>query len=304
MSGQKQLASAIDHFRKACEISPNFGAAHYALALAFRDLDDKAKAQEQLSLYQKDKLGRPRLDDPLLDTIQELRAGAHDYLKQGVALEAAGQLEQSVAAHERALSIDPRLEQAHINLISLYGRLHQRERAEAEYNSLLAINPNLAEAHYNFGVLLTGQGRNSEAYEVFRKALEISPFYPEAHNNLGFLLLNDGRLEEAERHLRAALENKPNYRLAHFHLGRILLHQNKINEAIDHFQQTLGPEEDESTPGYFYALGAAYARAGNRQSALSYVRQAERKASTLGQKDLLRSIERDLKILEQGDGRK
>ena len=41
MLGQKQLAPAIDHFRKACEISPNFGAAHYALALAFRDLDDR-----------------------------------------------------------------------------------------------------------------------------------------------------------------------------------------------------------------------------------------------------------------------
>jgi len=272
--------------------------------LAFRDLDDKAKAEEHLSRYQKDKLGRPHLDDPLLDAVQGLRAGAHDYLKQGVALEAAGQLEQSVAAHEQALAIDPKLEQAHINLISLYGRLHQLEKAEAEYKSLLAINPNLAEAHYNFGVLLTAQGRNSEASEAFRKALEISPFYAEAHNNLGFLLLNEGRVEEAERHLRAALENRPNYRLAHFHLGRILLHQNKIDEAIDHFQQTLGPEEDDSTPGYFYALGAAYARAGNRQSALQHIRQAQLRASNLGQRDLLRSIERDLKILEQSDGRK
>ena len=304
MSGQKQLAPAIDHFRKACEITPKFGAAHYALALAFRDVDDKTNAQEHLALYQKDKLARPHQDDPLLDAVQELRAGAHDYLKRGVALEAAGQLEQSAAAHERALAIDPKLEQAHINLISLYGRLHQREKAEAEYKSLLAINPNLAEAHYNFGVLLTGQGKNGEASDAFQKALEISPFYAEAHNNLGFLLLNEGRVEEAERHLRAALENKPNYHLAHFHLGRILLHQNKIDEAIDHFQQTLGPEEDDSTPGYFYALGAAYARAGNRQSALHHIRQAQQRASTLGQKDLLRSIERDLKILEQGDGSK
>jgi tetratricopeptide (TPR) repeat protein len=304
MSGQKHRASAIDHFRKACEISPNFGAAHYALALAFRDLNDQTKAQEHLVLYQKDKLGRPHLDDPLLDAVQELRSGAHDYLKQGVALEAAGQLAQSAAAHEQALAIDPNLEQAHINLISLYGRLHQIQKAEAEYRSLLAINPNLAEAHYNFGVLLTGQGRNGEASEAFRRALDISPFYAEAHNNVGFLLLNEGRLQDAERHFRAALDSKPNYRLAHFHLGRILLHQDKIGEAIDHFQQTLGPEEDDSTPGYLYALGAAYARAGNRQSALHHIRQAQVRASALGQKELLGSIERDLKILEQVESRK
>jgi len=303
-SGQKDLASAIDHFRKACEISPNFGASHYALALAYRDLDDKTKAQEHLSLYQKDKLGWPLSHDPLLNAVQELRTGAHHYLKQGAILETAGQLEQSVAAHERALEIDPKLEQALINLISLYGRLRQPGKAEAQYKSLLAINPNLAEAHYNFGVLLTGQGRPSEASEAFRKALEISPFYAEAHNNYAFLLLNEGRLEEAARHFRAALENKPNYRLAHFHLGRILLHQNKTDEAIDHFLQTLGPEEDDSTPGYFYALGAAYARAGKRQSALECIRQAQRRASVLGQRELLESIERDLRILEQSESRK
>ena len=52
------------------------------------------------------------------------------------------------------------------------------------------------------------------------------------------------------------------------------------------------------------ALGAAYARAGNRQSALEYIRQAHRRASALGQKELLGSIERDLKILEQSESRK
>ena len=303
-SARGELSSAVDHYRRACEITQNFGASHYALALAHRDLGEKDKAQEHLSLYQKDKLGWPPLEDPLLAAVRELHTGAHHYLKQGVSLEAAGQIEQAAAEHERALEIDPKLEQAHINLISLYGRLRQPGKAEVQYKSLLAINPNLAEAHYNFGVLLTGQGRHSEASEAFQKALEISPFYAEAHNNYGFLLLNEGRLEKAARHFRSALENKPNYRLAHFHLGRILLHQNKTGEAIDHFQQTLGPEEDDSTPGYFYALGAAYARAGNRQSALEYIRQAHRRASALGQRELLGSIERDLRILEQSESRK
>lgn len=304
LAGQKDPASAANHFRKACEMAPNFGASHYALALAYRDLGDNSKAQAHLLLYEKNKLGRPGLDDPLLRAVQELRTGGHDTLKQGVTLEAAGQLEQAAAAHERALEIDPKLEQARINLISLYGRLRQPGKAEAQYRSLLAINPNLAEAHYNFGVLMTGLGKPGEASEAFRKALEISPFYAEAHNNLAFLLLNEGRLEEAEKHFRAALENKPNYPLAHFHLGRILLHQNKTDEAIQHFRQTLGSEEDDQTPGYLYALGAAYARAGNRQSALEHIRQAQRKAFALGQKELLGSIERDLRILEQSENRK
>jgi tetratricopeptide (TPR) repeat protein len=243
------------------------------------------------------------LQDPLLDAIRELHIGAHQYLKQGVSLEASGQIEQAAQAHERALEIDPKLEQAHVNLISLYARLGQPVKAETHYRTLLTINPNLAEAHYNFGVLLTGQRRHSEAADAFRKALEISPFYAEAHNNYAYLLLNEGRLEEATRHFQSALENKPNYRLAHFHLGRILLHQGKTPEAIDHFLQTLGADDD-STPGYMYALGAAYARIGNRQSALQYIREARQRASEFGQKELLASIERDLKILEQSEGRR
>ncbi len=298
-SAQGEPSLAVDHYRKACEITPNFGASHYALALAYRDLGEKAKAQEHLSLYQKDKLGWPPPEDnPLLDAIKELSAGAHHYLKKGVALEAAGQIPQAIAEHEQALKIDPKLEQAYVNLISLYGRSGNPEKAEAHYRMLLEINPNLAEAHYNFGVLLAGRNRQSEAFDAFRKALEISPYYAEAHNNYAYLLLNEGRLEEATRHFQSALENKPNYPLAHFHLGRILLHQGKTNEAIDHFRQTLGADDD-STPGYLYALGAAYARGGNRQNALTYIRQAQEKASALGQKELLASIERDLKILEQ-----
>lgn len=303
-SARGELASAVDHYGKACATTQNFGAAHYALALAYRDLGETAKAREHLLLYQKDKLGWPSLDDPLLDAVKQLHTGAQHYLKQGVSLEAAGHIAQAAAEHERALEIDPKLEQAHINLISLYGRLGEPAKAEMHYKTLLAVNPNLAEAHYNFGVLLTGQSRHKEASDAFRKALEISPFYAEAHNNYAFLLLNEGRLEEAERHFRAALDNKPNYRLAHFHLGRILLHQNKTDEAIKHFQQTLGPDEDDSTPGYFYALGAAYARLGNRQSALEYIRQAQRRAAALGQRQLLGSIERDLRILEQSESRK
>ena len=75
------------------------------------------------------------LEDPLLDAVKQLHIGAHHYLKQGVSLEAAGHLAQAAAEHERALEIDPKLEQAHINLISLYGRLGQPAKAETHYKA-------------------------------------------------------------------------------------------------------------------------------------------------------------------------
>ncbi len=301
--GRGDTAAAVERYRKACELFPAYGASHYALALAYRKLGDEEQAQKHFGLYEKTKLSGPPLEDPLRDAVRELNVAAAYYVRQGIELERAGQLEQAAAAHEKALEIDPQLVQAHVNLISLYGRLRQPEKAEQHYRAAVELTPNQAEAHYDYGVLLFGQGKYREAEQAFARALEINPFHPQAHNNLGFLKEQQGRLQEAIRHYRQALENQPDYRLAHFHLGRILVNQKNYREGIEHLLKTLTPE-DESTPGYLYALASAYARAGHREAALRYARQARERAAALGQTQLLAGIERDIRILEGPAGRR
>jgi tetratricopeptide (TPR) repeat protein len=228
----------------------------------------------------------------------EKNAAASEHLKRGATLESAGKIEESIAAHEQALEIDPGLVQAHINLISLYGRTKKFDKAERAYRSALAINPELPDIHYNFGVLLVGQERFSEAAQAFQSCLRFNPYYAEAHHNYAVIVEREGKLDEAAAHYRKAIENKPGHRAARFHLGRILVNQNKLSEAVDQFLQTLTPE-DEDTPRYAYALGATYIRAGDRQKGIHYLREALKRASALDQTRLASSIERDLKTLEQ-----
>ncbi|HYK91432.1 MAG TPA: tetratricopeptide repeat protein [Acidobacteriota bacterium] len=295
---RREFAPAIEHLRKACELFPGFGAAHFALARAYRDAGEPAKAQEELSLYQEDKLGWPTTPDRLLSAVLELKSDATAHLRKGIDLAEAGQLQEAVKEHELALSGDPKLVLAHIHLIKLYGMLGQPEKAEEHYRSALALDPNLPEIHYNYGVLLTGQKRYQEAEQAFRRALEANPSYADAHNNYAYLLMIGGHLEEAAEQYRAAIADKPDYRAAHFNLGRILVQQGNLQEAIAHFLKTLTPE-DQETPRCLYALGAAYARAGNREDALRYMREARDKATTYGQSELLEPIEKDLRALEQ-----
>jgi Tfp pilus assembly protein PilF len=228
----------------------------------------------------------------------ERNAKASEHLNRGAALEGAGKIEESIAAHEQALAINPGLVQAHINLISLYGRTKQFDKAEQSYRAALAINPDLPDIHFNFGVLLAGQERDKEAAQAFQRCLELNPYYAEAHHNYGALIEREGKLDEAATHYRKAIENKPGYRSAHFRLGRILVNQNKLSEAIEQFLQTLTPE-DADTPRFTYALGATYIRAGNHQKGIHYLREALKRASALDQKQLASSIERDLKTLGQ-----
>ncbi|MGH9765897.1 MAG: tetratricopeptide repeat protein, partial [Blastocatellia bacterium] len=294
-SGGEQAAAAA-HFRKAIELFPEYGAAHYALGLALRDLGQAGKAQEHLALSQKHKLSRPPLEDSLLNAIAELNALGAEILKRGVMFESAGRIEESIAEHERALTVNPQLTQAHINLIQLYGRTGRVEKAAQAYRAVVAINPNLADSHYNYGVLLAGQERYAEAAQAFHRSLQINQFNAEAHHNYAAMIEREGQLEEAAEHYRRALENRPGHRLAHFHLGRILVNQDKLAEAIEHFHQTL-KEEDEQTPRFTYALGATYVRAGEKQKGIQYLREALKRATAFGQTPLVASIERDLRLL-------
>jgi tetratricopeptide (TPR) repeat protein len=292
---------AVLHLGEACRLYPDFGAAHYALALLLRDLDDLDRAREHLSRYAANPRGAPPQSDPLIMRVWELDRTAFAHLERGVDLESAGQLEAAVEEHERALRVNPRLAQAHVNLITIFGKLGRFEKAEEHFQAAVRINPDLAEAHYNHGVILERRNRSEAAFRAFEKALEINPHYAAAHNNYGYLLERQGRLEDAMRHYRAALENEPNYRLAHFHAGRLLLHERRTAEAIAHFEQTLTPEDGE-TPGFMYALAIAHARAGSHETALEHAREARRRAAGLGQNDLVTSIDRDIELLERLEG--
>jgi tetratricopeptide (TPR) repeat protein len=296
-----ELDAAVEHFGRACDLFPAFGAAHFALARAYRARGEGEKAREQLALYQRDKDGWPTLPDPFLEDVVALRTSATDHLRRGIDLATKGQLQEAAREHEEALAVDPKLVQAHVNLIRIYGQLGQPEKAEAHYRSALAIDPNLAETHYNYGVLLTGEGRSSEAAAAFRRAIELKPTYAEAQNNYAYFLMTSGDLEGARRHYETAIELKPDYRAAHFNLARILGNQGKYEEAIVHLRRTLLPD-DEETPRCAYALAVALSRAGHLEEALIYMREAREKAKSLGQSALLASAERDLGVLERAAG--
>jgi len=294
--------AAIEHLRRACELWPSFGAAHFALARAYRDRGEADKAQAELELYEKDKLGWPAVPDPFMSALTALKGGAAARLDKGVQLAEAGQLQAAAEEHEAALVADPKLLLAHVNLIRIYGTLGRSDKAEEHYRAGLALDPNLAELHYNHGVVLLNEGRSAEAAEAFSRAVELKPTYADAQNNYAYLLMSSGKLDEAAEHYRAAIAARPDLRAAHFNLGRILVNQGRLAEAIEQLGQTLEPD-DEEAPRCTYALGAAYARAGNRDQALKYMSQAREKAVTRGQADLVASIDKDLRRLRETGGR-
>jgi tetratricopeptide (TPR) repeat protein len=291
------VAAAVESYRKACDLFPAYGAAHYGLAQAYRKLGDGTKAEYELKLHGAGQTLVPPVPDPLLDEMRALDRGAPSLLQRGIAFQEAGRIEDAIAEHVKALELDPEYVLAHANLIILYGRANQPQKAEEHFRAAVRLNPTYADSYYNYGVLLFNKRRYAEAEDMFRKAVEVNPFHAQALHNLGLMREQQGRWDEALEYYGKAVERQPAYPLAQFHIGRILANQKKYDEAISHFLLSLSPE-DEGTPARLYALSATYARAGNREEALKYARRAREQAAARGQTELLRSIDRDLKILE------
>ena len=301
--GRRELA--VEPLRRAIGIFPEYGAAHYAYGMVLRDLGRIEEARQHLALSQVHRLKRPRIDDRYLAVVAGLNLGATLHLARGRAFEVEGRIEESIAEHERALAINPDLVQAHVNLITLYGRSGKVERALGHYQAALARDADLPDLHYNYGVLLVAGGDPRQAAEAFQKALRRNPYHAEANHNYGVIIERDGRLDEAADHYRRALREKPGYRSAHFHLGRILVNQDngsgdKVRAALEQFRLALEPEPlmgDEDAPGYYYALGATWSMVGEGRKATESLAEALRRAERLGQHELVEAIRRDLRTL-------
>jgi tetratricopeptide (TPR) repeat protein len=296
-SAQQKWADAVPHLRRACELFPEYGAAHYALGLALRNLGQLDDAQRELALHRQYGPRWPALDDPTLAKVAALKDDGHAHLERGIRLGTDGKLEDAITEHELALVRDPALAQAHANLITLYGRLGNVTKAEEHYEAVVAMKSNLDEAHYNYGVVLALAQRDTEAAEALRQAIAVNPSHAQAHNTLGALLERERRWDAAADEYRQAVTSQPALRLARFNLGRMLIVQQRYDEAIAELGRVIDPDDAES-PRYVYALATAYLRAGQREPGMKYAAEARRRALAHDQAPLAAAIEKELASLQ------
>jgi tetratricopeptide (TPR) repeat protein len=294
---QGRHEDAVMHFKRAIALFPQFGEAYYSLAQSLRALDRRDDARAALEQHRAYGTRWPAIDDPLAARVSSVRDDPRARLTRGLRLAEAGDLTGAIEAHEAALAGNPSLAQAHANLISLYGRVGQRAKAEEHYKAVIALGYNVDEAHYNYGVLLSAEQRWSEAAAAYRLAVAANPLHAQAHNNLGQLLERDRKPEEALVEYRQAVVANPQFRLARYNLGRMLVAARRFDDAIAEFEQLREPRDAE-TPRYWYGLAVAYVHAGRRDEGLALAREARRLAEAFGQHELTAAIDRDMASLK------
>ena len=149
------------------------------------------------------------------------------------------------SAAERAIQLDPLLEEAHDAMGVVYARDGRWSQSETSFRRAIELNPNSELTRLNYVIfLLWPLGRINEALQQLHAAERVDPLSPAVHLAYGELLLAAGRYEEAAGHCQRSSD------VAECQ-GRVLLAEGRIDDAI----QLLKSAANTRYLGYAYGRG-------------------------------------------------
>jgi Flp pilus assembly protein TadD len=172
---------------------------------------------------------------PLQKFIAEKSDVAFVHFQLAYAFTCAHRLEEARPEYERAITLDPKLYEAYLNLGTLL-LSSDPAKAVAPLQKALELQPAQTHARYLLAVALDRSGNESAAAEEFQKLLRLDPSDLPSVIYMGNYELRHHNPASAEARFRRALEIKPNDQSAQKGLLLSLSEQNKP-ESIAAFRQ-------------------------------------------------------------------
>lgn len=113
---------------------------------------------------------------------------------------------QAIAAHAKAIEVDPSFEVAWVNKGIAHRKEGELAEAESCYRKAITINPRYAEAWSSLGALHIFRRQAAEAIEALERAVALDATIPASHANLAIAFALNGRFEEADAALARAID--------------------------------------------------------------------------------------------------
>jgi tetratricopeptide (TPR) repeat protein len=110
--------------------------------------------------------------------------------------------ERACDAYCRAIELDARHADAHINLGRMLHHAGQAQAAEEHYRLAVQARPKDAVASFNLGIALEDLGRSDEAMQAYRDAIAADAACADAYFNLAHLYEQEGMRANAIRYLK------------------------------------------------------------------------------------------------------
>ena len=117
----------------------------------------------------------------------------------GIALHDLRKYDQSIAAYERALALQPNFPIVLNNMGNSLRYLGRVQESDEAFQKAIDLSPNYFNAYRNRGTLHAWTGRIDLAFKYYHQAMQLNPNDAELHRNLGVIHLLQGNFTEGWR---------------------------------------------------------------------------------------------------------
>jgi len=253
---RQDYRQAVDYLERALAAAPQATRIQYPLALAYRGLGDRDRAEAHLR--ERGEADVP-MTDPLLSEVAGLLQNAAAYETRGSQALEARQWPEAIENLSKAVELVPDNAFSRVNLgMALY--MHgEPDAALTQYRAAVRLSPGLARAHFGIGVLTEARGLDEEAISAFSTAVANDPDYVEARFSLANALRRTGRVQESLAHYAEVLRLNPAVSQASFGYAMGLVRLGRYREALDRLQDAMRSFPDQL--GFAHAVARLLAAA-------------------------------------------
>ena len=191
---------AIDDYKKALELNPNYDEAKNALEEINKKLTD-------IKIINVDKTN----NDVKVNNTQNKES--EKYYEEGVNYHKEAKYKKAVESFDKAIELDNTKSKYYSARGRAKNGLRQYKEAKKDAERALSLDKNNAESYLVFGYINLDLNKYFEAIKDYDKAIELDHNYIAAYNNRGLTKNNLGQYFEAIKDYDKAIELKPNKKL-------------------------------------------------------------------------------------------
>lgn len=188
----------------------------------------------------------------------------------GMALNKMSDGEGAIKAYQKALSLSQNNAVINHEIAKLMMADGDSQKAEMHLKQAITIDPRMLDAHTTFAGLLSSTGRQKEALVEYEKALVLDPLSGEIAIALAEILVALDLTDDAVATLAETISINPrdsNVRMAY---GLVLADAGQLDMAMTEVRQALNDAEDDDTRGRaHFAIGQVNLRQGGEGEAIT-----------------------------------
>jgi Tfp pilus assembly protein PilF len=240
--------SAGEHKKGGNKVVKIFAAPFKAFGRLFSHNDDnKPRRMTEKDAEKFESVGVSRVDDSRTPEPKKLALAnsAREHLANGRSYLLNAQLNEAITELSTAVSLDPKLTEAHNLLGVAYDKKGLSGRAKDSYERAVKVEPEDAQTLNNLGFSLYQNGNYRAAVDRLKRAVKLAPTDERILNNLGLALCRLGKFEDAYKHFARAAGPL----MGNINTARMLERFGRDDDAIKYYE-----DARRIDPGSTFAL--------------------------------------------------